>query len=107
MTRRWQPIAGRLQHDADVRTGRSAYQVDRTRRGTLAEGWCRPGERRCICLRRRRATGRSEAELEAAGFAQEDDVLDTWFSSALWPHSTLGLAGADAGTGLLLSDQRR
>ncbi|MDR3198742.1 MAG: valine--tRNA ligase [Planctomycetaceae bacterium] len=21
---------------------------------------------------------------------QEDDVLDTWFSSALWPHSTLG-----------------
>ena len=28
--------------------------------------------------------------LEAAGFAQEPDVLDTWFSSALWPHSTLG-----------------
>jgi valyl-tRNA synthetase len=23
-------------------------------------------------------------------FRQEDDVLDTWFSSALWPHSTLG-----------------
>ena len=22
---------------------------------------------------------------------QEDDVLDTWFSSALWPFSTLGL----------------
>lgn len=22
--------------------------------------------------------------------AQDDDVLDTWFSSALWPHSTLG-----------------
>lgn len=22
--------------------------------------------------------------------SQEDDVLDTWFSSALWPHSTLG-----------------
>ena len=21
---------------------------------------------------------------------QEVDVLDTWFSSALWPHSTLG-----------------
>ena len=28
--------------------------------------------------------------LEAEGFAQSDDVLDTWFSSALWPHSTLG-----------------
>ena len=23
-------------------------------------------------------------------FRQEDEVLDTWFSSALWPHSTLG-----------------
>ena len=28
--------------------------------------------------------------LEAAGFMQDDDVLDTWFSSALWPLSTLG-----------------
>lgn len=31
-----------------------------------------------------------EAKLEAAGFEQDPDVLDTWFSSALWPHSTLG-----------------
>ena len=30
------------------------------------------------------------ADLEAAGFIQDPDVLDTWFSSALWPHSTLG-----------------
>ncbi|MBX3354991.1 MAG: valine--tRNA ligase [Phycisphaeraceae bacterium] len=29
-------------------------------------------------------------ELERAGFRQDDDVLDTWFSSALWPLSTLG-----------------
>ena len=28
--------------------------------------------------------------LEDAGFVREEDVLDTWFSSALWPHSTLG-----------------
>ncbi len=28
--------------------------------------------------------------LEAAGFRQDEDVLDTWFSSALWPMSTLG-----------------
>ncbi|MFO0963112.1 MAG: valine--tRNA ligase [Phycisphaerales bacterium] len=28
--------------------------------------------------------------LEAAGFRQDEDVLDTWFSSALWPLSTLG-----------------
>ena len=31
-----------------------------------------------------------ESELVSAGFIREDDVLDTWFSSALWPHSTLG-----------------
>ncbi len=31
-----------------------------------------------------------EQQLEQAGLHQEDDVLDTWFSSALWPHSTLG-----------------
>lgn len=28
--------------------------------------------------------------LEAAGLTHEEDVLDTWFSSALWPFSTLG-----------------
>lgn len=27
---------------------------------------------------------------EGQGFQQSDDVLDTWFSSALWPHSTFG-----------------
>ena len=31
-----------------------------------------------------------ESELESIGFVREEDVLDTWFSSALWPHSTLG-----------------
>ncbi len=28
--------------------------------------------------------------LENLGFVRDPDVLDTWFSSALWPHSTLG-----------------
>ena len=31
-----------------------------------------------------------ERALEAAGFQRDPDVLDTWFSSALWPQSTLG-----------------
>jgi valyl-tRNA synthetase len=31
-----------------------------------------------------------ESELEGIGMVRETDVLDTWFSSALWPHSTLG-----------------
>jgi valyl-tRNA synthetase len=30
------------------------------------------------------------ALLERHGYRQDEDVLDTWFSSALWPHSTLG-----------------
>jgi valyl-tRNA synthetase len=40
--------------------------------------------------------GRSEAEVRAkhklgnAPLRQDEDVLDTWFSSALWPFSTLG-----------------
>jgi len=32
----------------------------------------------------------AERRLEAAGFVRDPDVLDTWFSSALWPFSTLG-----------------
>ena len=34
------------------------------------------------------------ARFEQDGFGQEEDVLDTWFSSALWPHSTLGWPSA-------------
>jgi valyl-tRNA synthetase len=37
-----------------------------------------------------------EEKLERAGFVQDADVLDTWFSSALWPHSTLGWPGETA-----------
>ncbi len=31
-----------------------------------------------------------EKTLQAKGFEQDPDVLDTWFSSQLWPHSTFG-----------------
>jgi valyl-tRNA synthetase len=31
-----------------------------------------------------------EKELATLGFEQDPDVLDTWFSSALWPHGVLG-----------------
>ena len=40
-----------------------------------------------FCLRDDKA---DVAAIEAAGYRQEEEVLDTWFSSALWPHSTLG-----------------
>src|ERR1035437_2600896 len=32
-------------------------------------------------------------ELEKNGFAQDPDVLDTWFSSWLWPFATMGWTG--------------
>ena len=32
----------------------------------------------------------------SADIEQESDVLDTWFSSGLWPHSTLGWPNADS-----------
>jgi valyl-tRNA synthetase len=36
------------------------------------------------------STGVPDEAAKYWGFAQDPDVLDTWFSSALWPHSTLG-----------------
>ncbi len=34
--------------------------------------------------------GDIEEQFKAEGWMQDEDVLDTWFSSALWPFSTLG-----------------
>ncbi|QDU36775.1 Valine--tRNA ligase [Maioricimonas rarisocia] len=59
----------------------------------VADG-IQPGERLLlVCL----DDGHEEIEqqLEAAGFEQDPDVLDTWFSSALWPHATLGWPDTD------------
>lgn len=36
-----------------------------------------------------------EAPADLENWRQEDDVLDTWFSSALWPFSTMGWPDAD------------
>ncbi|MGD1915361.1 MAG: valine--tRNA ligase [Phycisphaerales bacterium] len=50
-----------------------------------------------VCVRRPGAfetekygTIEFETLLEEAGFERDQDVLDTWFSSALWPMSTMG-----------------
>ena len=43
-----------------------------------------------ICLREPSGQADVASDLEAAGFIRDPDVLDTWFSSGLWPHSTLG-----------------
>ncbi|KAA5539867.1 valine--tRNA ligase [Roseiconus nitratireducens] len=41
-----------------------------------------------VCLRQEDSP--LEPKVEALGLERDPDVLDTWFSSALWPHSTLG-----------------
>ncbi len=43
-----------------------------------------------VCLKDEAAENKYAAKLEAIGLKQDPDVLDTWFSSALWPFSTLG-----------------
>jgi valyl-tRNA synthetase len=40
-------------------------------------------------------------QLEEVGFVRDPDVLDTWFSSALWPFSTLGWPGVSDAAGPL------
>lgn len=42
------------------------------------------------CIRYISEEKQLDAELVALGLMQDPDVLDTWFSSALWPQSTLG-----------------
>ncbi|MBX3466547.1 MAG: valine--tRNA ligase [Planctomycetes bacterium] len=61
-------------------------QVAREASATLGEGEVDL----LVCLRGKPAEERHAAALEALGLARDPDVLDTWFSSALWPFSTLG-----------------
>lgn len=46
-----------------------------------------------------------EQLLEQQGFHQDEDVLDTWFSSALWPHATLGWPDVDHDPPLITDSQ--
>jgi valyl-tRNA synthetase len=43
-----------------------------------------------VCFREASADAAMGPILAGAGLQLDPDVLDTWFSSALWPHSTLG-----------------
>ncbi|WP_052668881.1 valine--tRNA ligase [Nitriliruptor alkaliphilus] len=40
----------------------------------------------------------SRTDIDREGWAQDEDVLDTWFSSQLWPFTTLGWEGAGSST---------
>ncbi len=58
-----------------------------------------------VCPRGEDVEERLEAVIARFGFLREDDVLDTWFSSALWPFSTLGWP--DPATAPILEGQSR
>ena len=77
----------KLEKDPDVSAGRVAFQVE-TPDDSTSGGKADNALTLHLCLR-------DDADalgprFVADGFVQEEDVLDTWFSSALWPHSTLG-----------------
>ncbi len=88
----------RLEHDKHIKAGRVTFQVelDPERQSAEAHDQTVHGASKVrlpygtlhLCI------DEDDAELEkhyeSLGFQQESDVLDTWFSSALWPHSTLG-----------------
>ncbi|MFM7807136.1 MAG: class I tRNA ligase family protein, partial [Planctomycetota bacterium] len=57
----------------------ASHRVRRREDGSMEELVCLPPGTEALAK-----------ELEGAGFTQDPDVLDTWFSSALWPLSTLG-----------------
>jgi valyl-tRNA synthetase len=40
----------------------------------------------------------SREDIDREGWVQDDDVLDTWFSSQLWPFTVLGWEGPDSDT---------
>ena len=95
--RRALDLAARLQgrDDAAVQIRDLAAAVGEEGRALTIEEARRAGEAEIeieidVCLRDAAAETALGDDLTALGFEQDPDVLDTWFSSALWPHSTLG-----------------
>ncbi|QDU76011.1 Valine--tRNA ligase [Bremerella volcania] len=90
-------LIAKLQADPDIKSGKANFQVERDEELEVAEktgtiqGAVRvtmPYAQVHVCIANEDET--LAKKYEAMGFVREQDVLDTWFSSALWPHSTLG-----------------
>ena len=63
----------------EYESGQISHRIDEDEDGTFSI---------FVCLREE--DGSLESKIESLSLARDPDVLDTWFSSALWPHSTLG-----------------
>lgn len=90
-------LVAQLEADPDIQTGKANFQIERDEELEAAEkigtiqGAARvtmPYAQVHVCIAEENA--QLAQKYEAMGFVREEDVLDTWFSSALWPHSTLG-----------------
>ncbi|MEC9095618.1 MAG: class I tRNA ligase family protein, partial [Planctomycetota bacterium] len=82
-----------IESDVDVQTGVFAYLVELT--AELNDQSRGVGDDTSdtfavihVCINAENEA--LESRFVSDGFVREEDVLDTWFSSALWPHSTLG-----------------
>ncbi|NCG55494.1 MAG: class I tRNA ligase family protein [Proteobacteria bacterium] len=74
----------------DVLCARIQFQDGSSKIVSLESEMPETGGRLLVCLQDPAEHEKIAKGLEAIGFEQDPDVLDTWFSSALWPHSTLG-----------------
>ena len=72
-------LSKRLEEMTNTDSDAVSYRVDQLDDGTQGL---------FVCLKTE--SDSKEGELESLGLKRDPDVLDTWFSSALWPHSTLG-----------------
>ncbi len=81
------PIWGQIE-EGEIQLSKEIIQLKES--GRIAVNLFR--EQTYICINK---AGDNEAiaTVEKNGFTQDQDVLDTWFSSALWPFSTMGWPG--------------
>ncbi|MBT8484632.1 MAG: valine--tRNA ligase [Phycisphaerales bacterium] len=80
----------RRQLDPYVREGRLAYHAP----GDIPAPGLDPARTWWLCVRRE-DDDELVAAIEALGCERDPDVLDTWFSSGLWPLSTMGWPDPD------------
>jgi len=70
----------------------AAHYARRVTATQIEEAICIPPDSTLRRSSAPKAAGEADlvAAVEAAGYTRDADVLDTWFSSALWPMSTMG-----------------
>jgi valyl-tRNA synthetase len=73
-----QGAGGRLEYELSQHSDKVIFELTSSEDDTVTYACVAPGNEDI------------EKRLEADGWMQDEDVLDTWFSSALWPFSTLG-----------------